>query len=66
MHAHVVLQHYLAAMQSTDPVPMLDMAVDMKKYVPAGLMERRIWLFLTTKVAVLDHSWRTYWPKNRG
>jgi hypothetical protein len=43
MHAPVILQHYLVTMFSNDPVPMLDMAVYLKKYMDAKSLERRIW-----------------------
>ncbi|KAI3629735.1 hypothetical protein MIR68_011170 [Amoeboaphelidium protococcarum] len=43
MHAPVTLQHYLVAMFSDDAVPMLDMAVDLKKHLSAIQLERRIW-----------------------
>ncbi|KAI3662540.1 hypothetical protein MP638_000650 [Amoeboaphelidium occidentale] len=43
MHAPVILQHYLVAMHSEKQVPMLDMAVYLKKYMPAESLEDRIW-----------------------
>ncbi|KAI3639766.1 hypothetical protein MIR68_002080 [Amoeboaphelidium protococcarum] len=42
-HAPVILQHYLVAMFSDDAVPMLDMAVYLKKHMSAIQLERRIW-----------------------
>jgi hypothetical protein len=44
MHAPVILQHYLVAMYSDNPVPMLDMAVYLKKHMSADALERHIWL----------------------
>jgi hypothetical protein len=44
MHAPVILQHYLVSMHSHDAVPMLDMAVYLKKHMSAEALERHIWL----------------------
>jgi hypothetical protein len=41
MHAPVILQHYLVAMFSHDSVPMLDMAIYLKKHMSAKLLVRR-------------------------
>ena len=43
MHAPVILQHFLVAMFSDDAIPMLDMAIYLKKHISAKLLERRIW-----------------------
>ena len=43
MHAPVILQHYLVAMFSSETVPMLDMAIYLKKHISAEGLERRIW-----------------------
>lgn len=43
MHAPVVLQHYLVAMNTSELVPMLDMADYLKKHMPADALQKRIW-----------------------
>jgi hypothetical protein len=43
MHAPVVLQHYLVAMNSRDAIPMLDMAAYMRQFMPADDLEEHIW-----------------------
>ena len=43
MHAPVILQHYLVAMNSKADVHMLDMAVYLKKHMSGDALERRIW-----------------------
>jgi hypothetical protein len=43
MHACVVLQHYLVAMNNDDQVPMLNMAEYLKKYMPSDRLYEQIW-----------------------
>ena len=43
MHACVVLQHYLVAMNNDEVVPMLDMAKYLKKYMPSNSLYDHIW-----------------------
>ena len=43
MNAGVVLQHYLVAMNNTDPIPMLNMAEYVKKYLPTNRIYELIW-----------------------
>ncbi|KAI3641110.1 hypothetical protein MIR68_000840 [Amoeboaphelidium protococcarum] len=43
MHAPVIMQHYLVALQSSERVEMLDMATYMKKYMSAEDLQQRIW-----------------------
>jgi hypothetical protein len=43
MHACVVLQHYLVAMNNNDQVPMLNMAEYLKKYMPSDRLYQHIW-----------------------
>jgi hypothetical protein len=43
MHAGVVLQHYLVAMNSKDFVPMLNMAEYLKKYMSGDALYKHIW-----------------------
>jgi hypothetical protein len=45
MHAPVVLQHYLVAMNSSNPIPMLDMSEYMRQYLPTNALERYIWKY---------------------
>ena len=43
MHAPVVLQHYLVAMQNEVRMPSLDMALYMRRYPSADELENHIW-----------------------
>jgi len=43
MHAPVILQHYLVAMHSQDAVPMLDMAIYLRKHMSAEALYNHIW-----------------------
>ena len=43
MHACVVAQHYLVAMNNSEEVPMLDMAEYLKKYMPGDSLYQHIW-----------------------
>lgn len=43
MHACVVVQHYLVAMNSESKIPMLDMAEYLKKYMPVDSLFEHIW-----------------------
>jgi hypothetical protein len=43
MHAPVVLQHYLVAMQRDDHVPMLDMGLYLRRFMNSDGLTRHIW-----------------------
>ena len=43
MHACVVVQHYLVAMNNDKEVPMLNMAEYLKKYMPGDRLYQHIW-----------------------
>ena len=43
MHACVVVQHYLVAMNNPETVPMLNMAEYLKKYMPVDSLYEHIW-----------------------
>lgn len=43
MHACVVVQHYLVAMNNDEEVPMLNMAEYLKKYMPGDRLYQHIW-----------------------
>ena len=43
MHACVVVQHYLVAMNNDEEVPMLNMAEYLKKYMPGDRLNQHIW-----------------------
>ena len=43
MHACVVLQHYLVAMNNSDPIPMLNVAEYLKKFMSADRLYDHIW-----------------------
>lgn len=43
MHAPVVAQHYLVAMNNDTAIPMLDMAEYLKKYMSSGDLYQHIW-----------------------
>jgi hypothetical protein len=43
MHACVVVQHYLVAMNNNQEIPMLNMAEYLKKYMPGDRLYQHIW-----------------------
>jgi hypothetical protein len=43
MHAPIVLQHYLVAMQRYDHVPMLDLALYLRRFMSSNDLKRHVW-----------------------